>query len=374
MGPERPDRAARTRYPGQETGCLHEIMDIVQNAVKRVRSLLLILSLAALGSHAQTAVQAASPAAGFEAGGKLSPELARRVEVMIRSRSEVPPQYVITIGDYSKSEVPGYNQFTVTFSTEGNKSKPLTFLVSTDGKTLAQFNKFDISADPKDKVSVAGRPARGGGENAPVLVVGFDDLECPFCARMHAALFPAILDRYKNQVRVVYLDFPLSDIHPWAMRSAVDANCLAAQSVVGYWNFVDYVHAHSAEIGGQENTVAKADAALDKLAEEEGAKQKGNAADLEACIKKQDDTRIKASVKLGEDLGVEGTPALFINGEKVDGWTPIENIYRIIDGALTAAGQTPPPPAPATPAPATPAQVSPVQPATVGPPAVKPGS
>ena len=136
---------------------------------------------------------------GAETGTKLSPELARRIEVMIRARSGVPPQYVITIGDRKKSEVPGFDQIAVTFTADGNTSKPLTFLLSTDGKTLAQFNKFDISQDPKEKVSAAGRPARGGPENAPVLIVGFDDLECPFCAKMHAELFPAIVSGIRTR-------------------------------------------------------------------------------------------------------------------------------------------------------------------------------
>jgi protein-disulfide isomerase len=330
---------------------LREIMDIVLNVVKRLRALVFAVSIAALGCHAQTPAHAAAEGAG----ANVSPELARRIEVMIRSRSDVPPQYVISIGDRKKSEVPGYDQVTVSFRADGNTSKPLTFLVSTDGKTLAQFNKFDISADPKDKVSGAGRPGRGGGEDAPVLIVGFDDLECPFCARFHAALFPAILDRYKDQVRVVYLDFPLTDIHPWAMHAAVDANCLAPASVAGYWNFVDYVHAHASEIGGEEHSAAKASATLDKLAQDEGTRQKVNPADLEACIKKQDDTKVKASMKVGDALGLTGTPATFINGEKVDGVTPMENIFRMVDGALTAAGRTPPPPYKAPPAAPTPA-------------------
>jgi protein-disulfide isomerase len=114
----------------------------------------------------------------------------------------------------------------------------------------------------------------------------------------------------------------------------------------GYWNFVDYVHAHASEMGGAEHSVAKATADLDKLAADEGARQKVNAAELDACIKKQDDTKVKASVADAVKLGVDSTPALFINGEKVEGAIPLEYIYRIIDGALTAAGQTPPPPVP----------------------------
>ncbi|HMF64505.1 MAG TPA: thioredoxin domain-containing protein [Edaphobacter sp.] len=311
--------------------------------VKPFRSLLFTVMLAVVGCHAQTPDQGT---------GKLSPELARRVEVLLRSKTKVPPNYDIHIGPRTKSEVAGYDEIVVTFTAEGQASKPLTFLLSSDGKTLAQFSKFDLSKDPKELVSAGNRPARGGPANAPVVIVGFDDLECPYCAKMHAQLFPALIERYKNQVRIVYRDFPL-DQHPWAMRAAIDANCLAAQSHTGYWNMVDYIHSHAADLGGDAKSLAKANEALDTLAREEGTRQKVDATALNACIAKQDDTAVKASIKDAEALGVEATPALFINGEKLEGALPLEHVYRMIDNALIASGQTPPP-----------------QP----PPAVKPGS
>ena len=54
---------------------------------------------------------------------------------------------------------------------------------------------------------------------------------------------------------------------------------------------------------------------------------------------------MKASIKQATDLGVDSTPALFINGERLEGAVPMEYVYRMIDKALVAAGQTPPPPA-----------------------------
>jgi protein-disulfide isomerase len=272
------------------------------------------------------------------------------VEVLIRSKSSVPPDYDMQIGPRTKSDVPGFDAISVTFTNDGKSSKPLTFLLSTDGKTLAQFNKYDISKDPKLLVSGDGRPARGGPVNAPVLIVGFDDLECPYCAKMHQQLFPALTERYKDQIHIVYRDFPL-DQHPWAMRAAIDTNCVGAQSATGYWNLVDYIHAHAAEVGGTEKTLEKANDMLDSLARDEGKRQKLDAATLNACLTKQDDSAIKASMKLGESLGVDSTPALFINGEKIEGAMPLEYVYRMIDSALIASGQTPPPPPPAAPAP-----------------------
>jgi protein-disulfide isomerase len=273
---------------------------------------------------------------------------------MLRQKASLPPGSTIHISPRTTGPFPGYDQITVTFtSDEGTVSRPITFLISTDGKTLAQFNKFDISADPRTLVSAAGRPARGGSADAPVLIVGFDDLECPYCARLHATIFPAITERYKNQVRVVYRDFPL-DQHPWAMRAAVDVNCLGEQTTPGYWNVVDYIHAHAGDIGlpleakdGKapgEKTLVLADQQLDKLMREQGAFQKVDLPRLDACMTKQDTKAIEESKSLAQSLSVDSTPSLFINGDKIDGALPIEFIFQIIDQALVAEGKTPPPP------------------------------
>lgn len=265
------------------------------------------------------------------------------MEILIRQKASLPANYDVVVGPRSKSDVPGYDEISVLFTSDGKTSKPMTFLLSQDGRTLAQFSKFDLSKDPKTLVSAEGRPARGGPPNAPVVIVGFDDLECPFCAKMHAQLFPALMERYKDQVRIVYRDFPL-DQHPWAVRAAVDANCLAAQSVPGYWSLVDYIHAHAGDMGGTEKTLAKANETLDTLTKEEGKRQKVNEAALNGCVEKQDDSAVKASIKMATDLGVDSTPALFINGERLEGAYPLEYVYRMIDKALVAEGQTPPPP------------------------------
>jgi hypothetical protein len=107
---------------------------------------------------------------------------------------------------------------------------------------------------------------------------------------------------------------------------------------------VDYIHAHASDFGGTEKSLAKANEQLDQLALDQAKKDGLKTADVEACVKKQDDTKIKASLKMGDDLGVEATPVLFINGEKLEGAYPLVDVYRMVDAALVAAGQTPPPP------------------------------
>jgi protein-disulfide isomerase len=109
-------------------------------------------------------------------------------------------------------------------------------------------------------------------------------------------------------------------------------------------------------VAGTEKTTAKANQTLDKLALDEGARQKVDATVLAACVLKQDSSREKASTDeaAGEPLRINSAPVLFVNGEKIEGVVSLETLCRIIDNALRAAGQTPPLPAAPTAQPAPP--------------------
>ena len=317
---------------------------------------LLAAALFTLGCHAQlpptSTAASASPAVAVStpAGTPLTPEMQRKVEVMLRQKANLPPETTVRVGGLTPSEFPGYDTVTVTVENEGRVSKPISFLLSRDNKTLAQVTKFDITADPKALVSPEGRPYRGGPASAPVVIVAFDDLECPFCAKLHTAIFPALTERYGDKVRIVYKDFPLSEIHPWATRAAIDTNCLAAQSNDAYWSAVDYVHAHAGEIGADpkdakaEKTLPRATEQLDALTREQGTFRKIDMTRLNACLEKGDATAVTASRELGVKLGVDSTPSLFINGDKIDGAVSLGFLYGIIDQSLRVAGVQPPPP------------------------------
>jgi len=330
--------------------------------LRNLPSLLLFAAFTAFGCHAQPAPQSAAAAPGQLAkpGKPITPELARRIEVLLRQKADLPPESTVNIGQRTTSDLTGWDTVSITVSNQGSTSHPIIFYVSDDGKTIGQFSRYDISADPRALVSDAGRPARGGPETAPVLIIGFDDLECPYCAKFHTSLFPALIDRYGDKVRIVYKDFPLpADMHPWAMHAAVDVNCLASQSPAGYWTLVDYMHAHASEIsapfqnGPVDKTLPAVNQNLDKITHDQGVFQKVDVAKLDACIAKQDTSGVEASQKYGEGFKVDATPTLFINGDKISGDVSVSFVFNLIDTALRVQGVTPPPPyvAPAPPAP-----------------------
>lgn len=290
---------------------------------------LLVLVLAA-GCKAQTPPQAPSST------------LDRHIELQVRNQYDLPTDVEVSIGSRSPSQFPGYQNLPVTISRNG-KSQVLKFLISDDSTKLVHMDTMDLTKSPADSIDIAGRPIRGNPD-AKVTIINFDDLECPYCARMHQELFPAAIDRYKNQVRFVYKDDPLVDLHPWAMHAAVNANCLAAQSGDVYWKFVDYLHAHGDEITGPDRNVQKSAEALDRIARQLATLGKLDEEKLNACLAKQDQAGVSASQKEAEALGIQGTPALFINGEKIDGAVPKEQLFAVIDRALRDAGEQPPPP------------------------------
>jgi protein-disulfide isomerase len=267
-------------------------------------------------------------------------QMNRRIEVMVRSQYNVPQDYTVTIGARTPSQFPGYDSLPITLA-KGERKSVVDFLISSDGNSLARLEKFDLLKDPLFNIDVTGRPIRGNPA-AKVTVINFDDLECPYCGRMHEALFPATLDRYKDKVRFIYKDDPLTELHPWAMHAAVDANCLAAQNGEVYWTYVDYLHGHGDEITGSERNLAKSVAALDRVARQEATLGKLDSAKLDACLAKQDETAIRASESEAGTLRIEGTPALFVNGERIDGAIPEEQVWAVIDRALRAAGVEPP--------------------------------
>ena len=278
---------------------------------------------------------------GQEASGTsaaLSPDITRRIESEVRSRYSVPFQIDISISPPEHSAVAGFDKITLTF-TGGGHTTSHEFLVSTDRKTLARLERFDISQDMMSKIDVKGRPVRGNAQ-AKVTIINFDDFQCPYCSRMHATLFPGVVEKYGNLIKIIYKDYPLTEIHPWAMRAAVTANCLGQQSSEAYWDFADQVHAKQHEVSGQNPTEAFAN--LARIAGELGEKRHLDGQKLTACIAANDETSIRASMAEGTKLGVDSTPTMFINGEKVSGALPESLMRSIIDRALVAAGEKPP--------------------------------
>jgi len=270
-----------------------------------------------------------------------SPSLDRRIEVLIRSQFSVPPDYDMTLGDKTNSDTTGYDNLPVTFSHK-DKKITVTFLISKDGSTIERVEKFNLNNNPALSIDVDERPVRGTPA-AKVEIINFDDLQCPYCGLLNSEILPQTLSHYQGYIKIVYKDYPLKG-HPWAMRAAVDANCLASLNDSAYWAYVDYVHSHGQDISGTQSDAAKSFVALDHIAQTMGTQNKVNQTELAMCLSKQDESVVNQSLKLGTSLGVSGTPQVFVDGERLPSGAPrVSELWPAIDRALKAQGIQPPP-------------------------------
>jgi len=303
-----------------------------------IRRSCLMLLLVCLGCVAQSA----------------PPDVARKVEHQVRAYYSIPAEVSVIVGAITpSSDWPGYDTVAVTIDGD-NKKQDYKFLLSKDRATMLRVTKFDLTKDPfadlMSKIDIAGRPSRGA-KSAKVVVVNFDDFECPFCSRMHETLFPEILKEYGDRVTFIYKDYPLAEIHPWAIHAAVDANCLAALNPDAYWDFADYIHANKREVDNEKTMDARF-VAIDRMTMLEGQKHSVDVVKLQSCVKAQNEDAVRASMKEADGIGVSATPTLFVNGQKIDGAVPLSQVRAALDTALRDAGQPVPEHLPPGPAPA----------------------
>ena len=304
-----------------------------------MKRLVFVFLLVCVGCSAQP--NNASPAA-TGSSGTISPELQLRIEHQVRAQYELPPEVAISVGPAHPSDIAGFRSVTLTLNGHGKEQK-LDFLLSNDGKTLARMTRMDLThdvyAERTAKMDLQGRPVRGNPD-AKVTIVNYDDYECPFCSRLHSTLTQDILPQYGDKIKIVYKDYPLP-MHPWARHAANDANCLAKESPASFWEFADYVHGNQHQISADKD-LNKSIAELDRITLDLGKKNGANADALQACVTKQPDAVLKASMDEAESMGVQATPTMFINGQKLEGAVDADDVKQVLNQQLKAAGIQPP--------------------------------
>jgi protein-disulfide isomerase len=309
-----------------------------------VRRAFVALLVICLGCSAQSPPPSAGSTATSTPSASAAPgsDLTRSIERQVRAHYSLPPDVKVIVGSLRASEFANFDAVTITFASP-DKKQDFEFLLARDHKSLLRMTKLDLTADPyadvMKKIDVSGRPTRGN-KAAKVTVINYDDFECPYCARMHATLFPGLFKEYGDRVLFIYKDYPLEEIHPWAIHAAVDASCLSAQNNDAYWDYADYLHGNQESIKGKGREGWNPE--LDKLAVLQGQKHNLDATKLQACIKAQDDKSVRASMHEGDLVGVDATPTMFVNGQKLDGAVPAEDVRIALDQALRDAGVAPP--------------------------------
>jgi protein-disulfide isomerase len=215
------------------------------------------------------------------------------------------------IADIRQSDAQGLAEVIVVLSS-GQGQQVSRFYVTADGQHALAGDLMPFGARPFAPAREAlekgiNGPSRGPA-TAPVTVVEFSDLQCPHCKEAQPVLDKLLTD--EPNVRLVYQNFPLPQVHDWANKGADYADCVGRNSGDAFWKFIHDVYDGQATI-----TAANADEKLTAIAEQDGAK----GADIAACAAKPDTTaRVEHSVALGKSVKITGTPTLFVNGRRIE--------------------------------------------------------
>jgi protein-disulfide isomerase len=275
----------------------------------KVLSSVAVLFLAACSSSVAYSQQPAttSPAPTAVASSPLQ----KSIEAYLRYLYAFGPGVEVRVGTPKDTEVPGLQEVNIEVKIEGN-TENAKFFVSKDGKYLLRGDLSDTTKDPlaetRAKLETNDSPSLGDPK-AAITLVEFSDFECPVCRNLHDGL-RGILPNYPA-VRIVFKDFPLEQIHPWARTAAIAGRCAYQQDPKAFWKMYDLIY------DGQD--LISAANAWGKMVDFAG--QAGvNAEVFKACMASPEAAAaIEASRANGMKLEVGSTPTIFVNGRRIVG-------------------------------------------------------
>jgi protein-disulfide isomerase len=204
------------------------------------------------------------------------------------------------------------------------------YYVTPDGEHLVNGSIWNLNRSPfEDNLSQLPKDGYSFGPvKAKVTIVVFSDFECPYCKQFATTLRQNLAQKYPNDVRVIFKDFPLTSIHPWAHSAAEAARCLGEQKPQAFWAFHDWIFEHQGEVNAgnlREKTLALAQA------------QQVDESRAAACMDTHaTSAAVDESLKAGRELQVELTPTLFINGRMQGGALPWDRLDALIQRDLNS--------------------------------------
>jgi protein-disulfide isomerase len=173
---------------------------------------------------------------------------------------------------------------------------------------------------PRREVEIEASDPSLGRASAPVTLIEFSDFQCPFCQRV-APTLKKIRETYGDKVRIVWKDFPLTQIHPQAFKAGEAAHCAGDQGK--YWEYHDRLFANQQQLQPED---------LKKHASEIGL----DAAAFGSCLdSSKHGERVRNGVAEGTRLGVNSTPTIYVNGRVLSGAQPYETFVTVIDEELS---------------------------------------
>jgi protein-disulfide isomerase len=230
-----------------------------------------------------------------------------------------------SIDDPVPSAYPGFWRVIVHVSLGERKAGDRLYYVTAEGQNFISGTLWELGKNPFADI-LAQLPTNApsfGPADAKVSVVIFSDFQCPYCREFAKTVRDNIPKKYPNEVRVVFVDFPIDAIHPWARAASEAAHCLADQKPSAFWDFHDWIFEHQGEVNAgnlREKTLT--------IAKEQNI----DASKVGSCIDSHATAGIvEEAVKQGRLLQVQQTPTEFVNGRLVGGAVPWKGLDSVIE-------------------------------------------
>ena len=296
-------------------------------SVKLRHSLLLALLCFALIPNAQMNAQApavarpANPAPSVQSPSTPAAKpgsLEDKIEKYLRNMYAWGPQYEIKLGPAKPSPIPDLLEVPVTVGLNGQSDTAIVY-VSKDGKFIFRGELTDMSVDPlaetRSKLHPGNSPSMGPTD-AKITLIEFADFECPSCRQLDRILRDLLPQH--PEIRLVYKDFPLTTIHPWAMTASLAGQCAIQQNPVSFWKIHDIIF-DAQDVITPSNVWEK----MTDFANQLGL----NVETFRTCMANPATAHeIDQTTAEGHDLNVTGTPTIFVNGRRIVG--PDESLLK----------------------------------------------
>ena len=248
-----------------------------------------------------------------------------KIAEYLRYSEGFTPRIAIRVDDPKPTIYPGYWLLTVHLRAQTNEAIR-TYYITQDGEHIISGSLYDLNQSPfafsLSRLKQEGAPATGPS-SAAVEIYIFSDFECPYCREEASVLRQRIDPKYAKDVRLIFKDFPLEAIHPWARTAAIAGRCVQQQNEQAFWKFHDWIYANQKTIN-QQNVHEQ----LNGFAKQEHLDQiKWN-----ACLADPaNDRKVTATLAEGRQLGVEQTPTLFVNGRLLSGALDADQMNYLIE-------------------------------------------
>ena len=211
---------------------------------------------------------------------------------------------------------------------EQNESKPeiftkrfllmlLTISILTNIIVVTKYNFPNILNDIQLKFisppEVVSTDHIRGNSKAEFTIIEYSDFQCYYSSQFHEAM--RSITKNTEDVRWIYRHFPLGS-HEYAKKAAEAAECAGEQGK--FWEFADALFAFKGNISNEAIANAARKAGLN-------AKALGN------CLNSGKHTdSVDAQRKSGADLKINGTPTFFINGKRISGYMPLNELRKLV--------------------------------------------